>query len=703
MKQSASAKPARGKSARLSPSVSSAWYALRRPMPGWRFDELLAEMVEWLPRYHVDEVIVMVDVEEFFHNHPTPEVAREWAKNLVRTRDTLAAKGIAYSLNPWITRGHEDRGRHAQAALPGIQTVVHADGTQASCVACNLSPVWRENLRQVWRIYAGTNPRVLWMDDDIRDFGAHECFCPLHLERFSRRIRRKVTREELVAAILKPGKPQRWRREWLALRAEASVEVMQLIAGAARSISPQTALGLMSSGPRNHCREGRDWAAAAAALGPTRRKPMFSRPTLGNYWEWGPPRGLYFSQDSIKLTRHCLPAGTIDHTELESVPFSRYSKSVAFTFAQLALSFAYGARGATLDIFDFIGTPMQAEPQYGRMLGRQKQFLNALAETAQQPGLFRGVRLLFKENAAVLRKLIPGENKETALGAEGYPALEAFEAAGIPTTYDNSEVTFLCGQQPQLLADHEIRSLLKQGLFLDATAAQILCARGFAADIGINAIKSPVALENLGAFSVEAFSHEKFGGAAGAFMTAQMPRVSYAAKFAVIQPAARNTVLGYLLDVDARPVHPAMTAFTNSRGGRVVVHAWDYASVIDGFGVSFHNPVRAGQMQAAVRWLFRGRAPLLVKGDGAWPLALRKDFDDETLLGFMNLSLDAWPQGTFELSASGKPASVRALDPDGVWRPAKSRIRKLAGGTISVAFPRPVTLEKPLFLKLIWK
>jgi hypothetical protein len=402
-------------------------------------------MIEQLPRYRVDEVIVMLDVEEFFHNHPTPEIAREWTKNLVRARDSLAGAGIAYSLNPWITRGHEDRGRRAADALPGIQRVVHADGTQATCVACNLSPVWRDNLRRVWSIYAGTKPHVLWLDDDIRDFGAHECFCPLHLEKFSRRVGKKVTREELVAAILKPGEPHPWRAEWLAVRAEASLEVMRLVADAAHAASPQTTMGLMSSGPRNHCREGRDWHRVAEALGATSEHPIFSRPTMGNYWEWGPPRGLYFSQDSIKLTRHCLPPGTIDCTELENVPFTRYSKSVAFTFAQLAVSFAFGARSATLDVFDFVGTPMQAEPHYGKMLGARKNYLNALAEAAQHPGVLRGVRLLFKENSALMRWLVPGENTEAALAAEGYPALEAFEAAGVPTTYDESEVTFLCG------------------------------------------------------------------------------------------------------------------------------------------------------------------------------------------------------------------------------------------------------------------
>lgn len=685
------------------PNSSHAWYALRRPLPPWRFEELLAEMVEHLTRYRVDEVIVMLDTEEFFHNHPTPETARAWSKNLIRARDTLADLGIDYSLNPWMTRGHEDRGRSAAVVLPGIQTVVHADGSQATCVACNLSPVWRENLGRVWSIYAATGPRVLWIDDDIRDFGAHECFCPLHLEEFSRRIGKRVTREELVAALLKPGKPHCWRAQWLKLRSEASLEVLRLITNTTHAVSPQTRMGLMSSGPRNHCREGREWIAVAEALGGMTGRPIYSRPTMSNYWEWGPPRGLYFSQDSIKLTRHCLPPETVDYTELESAPFSRYSKSVAFTFAQLAVSFAFGARGATLDIFDFIGTPMQIEPHYGKMLGNRKQFLNALAKTAQSPGLLRGVRMIFKEKSGLTRWLDSGDNSDTALAHEGYPALEAFEAAGIPTTYDNSDVTFLCGQQPRQLDDAEIRLLLEQGLFLDATAAKILCERGFADDIGLDKIALPKPLETLGAYSVEDFSSVSFGGEPHLYMTAQMPRVSYTAKFSVLQPDHRASVLGHLHDIEAQPVHPAMTAFENSSGGRIIVHAWDYASIMDGFGVSFHNPVRRRQLQAAVRWLFRGRAPLLVNGEGAWPLAFRKDWSDKTLVGLFNLSLDVWPDSEIEMASSTPPVSIERLDTAGFWRKAHARVSRPHRQVIKLMSSEAIGFESPLFLRLTWK
>ena len=47
----------------MSEGNRKAWYALRRTMPPWAFDDNLAELIACLPRYGVDEVIVKVDAE----------------------------------------------------------------------------------------------------------------------------------------------------------------------------------------------------------------------------------------------------------------------------------------------------------------------------------------------------------------------------------------------------------------------------------------------------------------------------------------------------------------------------------------------------------------------------------------------------------------------------------------------------------------
>lgn len=344
----------------------AAWYSLRRTLPPWRFGETLADLLELAPRFGIDEVIVKIDTEEFSHGHPDLDWAERYREKLFEVKARLAELGISYSLNPWITAGHADRGRNDLERLPGLECVVGHDGSVAKHCACFLSPVWREHIRALWRIYSETRPQVMWVEDDIRTFN-HEpvefgCFCPRHLRLFGERIGRPVEREELVRAILAPGRAHPWRREYLEMQRDIMEETAAFLAKTVHEVSPETSMGLMSSGPRLHCLEGRDWTRLAEALADGR--PLYSRPPMANYYE-DSLRGFYYSQDSVKLTRAVLPAGTVELTECENVPFTRFSKSVKFTFLELAISFAYGSEGVTLNLFDHAGTPMRAEEHYG--------------------------------------------------------------------------------------------------------------------------------------------------------------------------------------------------------------------------------------------------------------------------------------------------------------------------------------------------
>ena len=173
-------------------------YALRRTLPPWSFKANLAEL-DTLCAAQIEELIVKVDTEEFSHGQVPLDFLRAYQEKLFAIRDKLNKLGIRYSLNPWITQGHTDRGRHAGAQLPGIQTMVNFDGKASSACACPLSKVWQEHTCTAWQLYAETKPYVMWVEDDIRSFNhgavSFGCFCPLHMARFSALAGRPVTRE----------------------------------------------------------------------------------------------------------------------------------------------------------------------------------------------------------------------------------------------------------------------------------------------------------------------------------------------------------------------------------------------------------------------------------------------------------------------------------------------------------------------------
>jgi len=674
-----------------------AWYALRRTLPPWRFEENLAEMVAVLSRYRIDEVIIKVDVEEFSHGQVSVDQVRRYQPCLVQIREAMTRLGIVYSLNPWTTHGHCDRGRDARTTIPGAQMIVGHDGTRTRACACSLSKPWRRYIARVWQLYAQTGPRVIWVEDDIRLFNhmpaKFGCFCPLHLGAFSRRVGRKVSREQLVKAIVRSAKPHPWRAVWLDMLGEQMIDTAAFLARTVHDVDKDICLGLMSSGHHYHGVEGRRWNAFANALGDGR--PLYSRAPMGNYTE-SSLRGLYYSHDSIKGTRHVLPRSTIEQTEVENFSYTRYGNSVVFTFLKMAISFAYGSHGVTLNLFDHCGSPMEQEPGFGRMLAQKKPFLEALARACQAPGSFRGVRLLHHEMAAYVKRTTPGDDY-AALAPVGESYMTQLEACGIPTTYDDESVINASGESVAAFEDDEIRDMLRRGVLLDAVAANVLVERGFGRAIGLRSVTAPTNQYDMGPLGAEEFHDAAFGGAGQTYLTMTLG-ADREARVSVLHPLSSARVVSHLVDPDARRVLPCMTAFENRLGGRVVVMATDQSSID---AVSYHRPLRTMQMQNITNWLARGKLPLRVTGDGAWPLAFRKDCDDHVVLGFFNLSLDDWAGVNFDLdAAAGKHArTVQVLDGSGCWRKEASVRTRRSKGRWQVCCNRPVPHRRPLILR----
>jgi len=452
---------------------------------------------------------------------------------------------------------------------------------------------------------------------------------------------------------------------------------------------------LMSSGPRVHALEGRRWPEFAAAMADG--QPFYSRPPMGNYSE-SSLRGFYYSHDSIKLTRYVLPVETIEQTEVENVPFTRYSKSVAFTFIEMAISFAYGSHGVTLNLFDHAGTPMESEPEFGRLLRERKPFLEALAQRAQEPGHYRGVQLLHHERAGYVKKLRSGDGYPKLM-EDGEVLMQALESHGIATTYEDSPVIAATGQQLRAFSDDEIRRFLARGVLVDASAAGVLFERGFGAEIGLDAWQPPEFLDRLGAFSAEEYFNPEFGGAEKKFLTLTIPSLGGRPDFSILQPVPAAQIISRIVDPDATRHHVGSYAFENKLGGRVVVLALDLATA---YGVAFNHPFRLEQLQQMVRWLGRGKIALLVRG-GVFPLAFRKDLANETLLGLFNLSLDAWENVVFELSDSRKIRQIGQLTPDGAWIQASDIALEQTETTYLIKADQAVPCSQPLFLSVYWE
>jgi len=344
-------------------------YTLRRTSPLWKAEEAIEEVVLFCREKRIGEVIWKIDVEEFSHGLPELSLIDRYVPWLKLAKERLTEVEVLTSINPWVTLNHQDRGLDLSEVFPNMGWMVDYTGASAKSCACPLSSAWQEWLLEAYRRYATVEPNILWVEDDFRNFNhlpvRYGCFCPRHLEEFSERIGCGIGREDLMGRILKPGPPDPLRAQWFDFLGDVMVEVAKRLEKAIHEVSPETRLGLMTSHPWHHSVEGWKWHELLRALaGP--HEPVV-RPTLGNYNEVS-PLGLYEQSELMRRTVFCFPRPCRIAPELENFNYTRFSKSVAFTKAQIALSALMKASEITMNLFDHMGSPMAFEPGYGRML-----------------------------------------------------------------------------------------------------------------------------------------------------------------------------------------------------------------------------------------------------------------------------------------------------------------------------------------------
>jgi len=657
-------------------------YALRRTMFPWKPKETIDELVELAPRYALDEVIFKIDSEEFSHGLYTVDLVKPFIPWLAEARERLAGIGVAMSVNPWVTLVHVERGRDCRAAHPGMDWMVGHDGTISKASPCPLSPAWRELMGEIYALFASTKPRVLWLEDDIRTFHhppvEFSCFCDLHLAAFERRTGKRRTREELVANILAPGEPHEDRVQWFDLLGETMVDVAAVFEKAVHQVNPETHLGLMTSHPNHHAAEGRRWEDFCRALAGDRT--LVVRPCMGNYNESN-ARGLYVADALVRRTLVCLPRPIETQTEMESMPFTLFAKSVAFTRLQNLMSFVLGSDAVTMNMFDHCGSPMEDWPQYGRMLAAAKPFLNAITERALPDARERGVGLLHHNRGADATVL--SENADFPdLVQKGDGWREALQAMGLTTTFQDAPVRAVTGQILRAFPREDVDRFLSQGLLLDVSAARTLLDMGMGEAIGLTGAEPFNKLDI--ALSAEENLESEFGGP-DTYQT--MTSLTQRRDFASLSLADGARAISVYVDPDRNRRMPAMVLFENDLGGRVAVCAADLS---DGAGIPFLNQYRRKQLHAITRWLGRGVAPLFVEAD-AWPWAVRRDYDEYTIVAVANLTLDPWTEFAMTLSLDGRRfGKIERAHDDGAWKKCPPHKREELDGHATLSFNSPV-------------
>lgn len=538
-------------------------------LPGPHAKRDAVELAAFCKAHRVEEVALFLAAEEWNNGLLSRPEEDRWFRTIRTAKEVLERHSITVSLNPWMTSLHCARGRsfpRDRHFLP----MVSPSGEVSKACASFADPGFQHYLSRLYSRFARLGFRVIWIEDDFR-FHNHG---PLNwgggfeqpvLDLFSRKIGRPATREEVVAALLKPGAPHPWRTIWQSVWREIHLQVASsLSAAVSKASGGKTKLGLMSSSPATHSFEGRDWQALFHAL--SIEGQVAHRPHFGPYAET-PGHTKAYSSQMLDLQKNFRPAGCEVAPEIENFPFTRWTKSDTQTWSEMALCQLHGSDALLLDLFPFSGNRASSEPEIGNLLDASRPGLSWLAARFPAALETRGVGVPYKTEAGSLTRLAPGTASLWKFGeASPFEAGQFLMQYGVPVTSRPQSVNAIFGPLMWAFDDSEIKTMLRGGLLLDAVSASILSQRGFGALIGLGSLElvgreqAPYAIEE----SVDSAS----GIQPGFFMNTNL-----AAVMARLKPVRGASVWTRILQPDGTVFGPGWVLFTNKLGGRTAVCA----------------------------------------------------------------------------------------------------------------------------------
>ena len=651
-------------------------YMLRRVLCPWDAERIIDETVDWCVRQRIDEIMWITETSGMYKELLPLDDIRTIVDRLHGARKSCDESGVTFSLNPLTTLGHGDYGHDIAARHPGIEMMVGYDGGVSRACACPLSPVWRELMAETFALYAQTGPARLWLEDDFRyinhrpqvGFG---CYCQRHMDAFGEHLGEPVTREALVEAMLAPGEPHPWRALWLDFLETKLNEVTEQIRDAVHAVSPATEMGWMSCNPAAHELEGRRYNPQMRAL--AGEKTAAIRMNTTHFFE-RQHIDLLMEDEALKKAIPQLPDVTTRCSEIETIPHSGYNTSAARIGAQATWAAVLGVPNQTMNIFDYVGTPISEVPIYDDMLRSRRDGFAALAEVFGALPRFRGIGIPGEPAAARYVHADERESGMSRLMAREGGWVDPLRAFGMPVHSTKDEaVTAMTGQAARCMSKRELETIFSRGVLLDASAVATLEAMGCADLAGVR-IKH-VAQQRERPTGPEQLIDPAFAGGDKRYTW------TYGiGRFAAFELADDTRMISQVVDADGEFLYPGAVTFENRLGGRVVSLPYFFQGAgMDTYQKGpprfFYSPYRRQQFHAIIRWLARGPAPMTVHAHH-WTLPHRADGDGQIGLAVMNVNADDWRGVRLSCALDAPPKQVEWLDidarravlPDSAWQ-----------------------------------
>ena len=609
-------------------------------------EEILSQMIEMRTRYGFRRFSLMAPQKSIrYSGFPGIKVFSDIGELLRFVNDALASHDIevGWGCSSTIKQG------------PGgpYQYITGLDGKTSEIAYCPLDPDFSEVLgTNISTVADIAHPRMIGMMDDftlghVSGFG---CFCPLHLEEFSRRQNCRYSREDLYDTFSKVTPESiRLRRAWAELNRDSLAKLATLIRDKIDRVSPETRILVNQPGGSDFNGDITEPVTRAFA-GNTRPAVRLYGTTYGYDYAHNLPETVFHA---LYSAQH-LPADFELYHESDTFPHTRFFMSAAKTKSLITAAFAYGMHDLRFNAIQQTDNPLE-ERSYADMFTRQTRRFAAL-KNAVKNCTVEGCEIAydpFEQTAEAYGK-----------GRKHYAWANVTGRLGIPHTSSQGTVKMVSGCTIETMSDRAIAELLRGAVFLDGKAAHSLCIRGFKDLIGAEVL--PGGKPNF--FYEGIHPGADFQNTAGKVMYNFLLFGKVGTEggdFFQLEPSPEAKILTDFLDAEENAVTPGMIRFENELGGRVAITAFDLNNNSSSAVINYK---KKEIMRQTIEWLGNEPLPVFVKHlPNMFCIFNRSQSGEYAVVVIISLCSDLFPSVDLDLAPQWMGSAVELLSDDGTW------------------------------------
>jgi hypothetical protein len=606
--------------------LKGAFVGFRIGVPIWLDEARFKELLDMFDRHPgVTDEITLFTSET---HPPLPIAVIQDRADILKTRMEFARnRGYRVGINVLATIGHHEE--NLPNSLTGEYTFM-TDPSGAVCrgVYCPSDERYRVYIAQVYEAVANAKPDYIWIDDDVRLYGHMPikagCFCDACVQRFGKRVEREFNRTSLRAALSSGDRTEklRLRLAFLQHNRDTLSDLFRFIEKKVHGAVPDLPLGFMT-GDRFY--EGYDFDTWAEVLAGPQKATVMWRPGGGAYRD---ERMANFIDKAHDIGRQvALLPGEVRciESEVESFPYQRLKKSAHATAMEASAYIASGCTGAAFNVMSQYDEPLDEYASLVHRLHEARPFLDLLARAlgrAPSIGIHSGWN---KDTYAAAN---PDGEWFEGPGAPGH--CNEIWATGLPAAYrfDQASVTVWSGDQVLALSEEEIRTALRQGVYIDGPALTRLNELGLGALTGFEVaeVRDIDCIEELTKHPINGVLEGRRRNGRQSF---------YRCPTYLFRPTAEGAQsLARCVDYTYHETAPCcLGAYGNGEGGRVCVagyYPWE----------QLQNLSKSSQLKSIMRWLSKDTLPAYVASFHRMNLWVRRRHAGTTAIAMLNASQD---------------------------------------------------------------